>query len=80
MKILEPDPDKRPTAKEALDHEWFKQDQEILKELLLVNDLMCSNNKKVSSVMMNRKLSDQSSNCLNKVVSFQIANNHYFRK
>jgi serine/threonine protein kinase len=51
MKMLEADPAKRPSAKEALDFEWFKQDKEILKELLIINDIMCTNSKKLSSVL-----------------------------
>lgn len=51
MKMLEADPANRPSAKEALDLEWFKQDKEILKELLIINDIMCTNSKKLSSVL-----------------------------
>lgn len=51
MKMLEADPVKRPSAKEALDFEWFKQDKDILKELLIINDIMCTNSKKLSSVL-----------------------------
>jgi serine/threonine protein kinase len=79
MKMLDADPDHRPSAKEALEHEWFKQDKEILKELLIINDIMCTNSKKLSSVM-SRKMSGQSSTFINMMNSFQVANNHYFRK
>jgi serine/threonine protein kinase len=54
MKMLEADPAKRPSAKEALDLEWFKQDKEILKELLIINDIMCTNSKKLSSVLSHK--------------------------
>jgi serine/threonine protein kinase len=36
--MLERDPDDRPTPKEALKHEWFKCDKDILKNLLNMND------------------------------------------
>lgn len=42
MWMLEGEPDKRPTAGEALMHEWFKCDKDILKQLLRANDIICS--------------------------------------
>lgn len=48
MLMLEADPDKRPTAKEALMHEWFKCDKDILKELLRANNILCTNKQAVS--------------------------------
>ena len=41
--MLEKNPDQRPSAKEALGHLWFKQDEKILQELLLMNNIVCSN-------------------------------------
>ncbi len=37
--MLEKDPEDRPTPKEALKHEWFKCDKEVLKNLLSINDI-----------------------------------------
>ncbi len=37
--MLEKDPEDRPTPKEALKHQWFKCDKEVLKNLLSINDL-----------------------------------------
>jgi hypothetical protein len=36
--MLEKNPDDRPTPKEALKHEWFKCDKNILKNLLGMNN------------------------------------------
>jgi serine/threonine protein kinase len=38
MLMLSPNPRVRPTAHEALQHSWFKQDKEILKDLLNFNE------------------------------------------
>ena len=46
MWMLEIDPDNRPTPKEALKHPWFKCDIGILKRLLKMNTLICTNEKK----------------------------------
>jgi len=42
MWMLESDPGKRPSAKQSLMHSWFKNDQEIIQELLQVNDDVCN--------------------------------------
>lgn len=40
--MLERDPAQRPSAAEALKHQWFQQDEAILKELLDLNKLVCT--------------------------------------
>jgi len=40
--MIEVDPEDRPTPKEALKHPWFTQDKLIIKELLAVNNLICT--------------------------------------
>jgi serine/threonine protein kinase len=42
FKMLQPDPALRPTAAEALQHEWFKIDRDVILDLLDMNKLMCS--------------------------------------
>lgn len=42
MWMIEANPQDRPTAKQALKHPWFTQDKQILKDLLHINDLICS--------------------------------------
>lgn len=37
--MLEIDPDDRPTPKEALKHEFFKEDKAILKDLIQMNNI-----------------------------------------
>jgi serine/threonine protein kinase len=44
LKMCSKDPALRPTAKECLMHPWFAQDKAILKELLFINNMMCSDN------------------------------------
>jgi hypothetical protein len=39
--MLEVDQKKRPTAREAVTHNWFKQDEEIIKEMLSLNQSIC---------------------------------------
>jgi serine/threonine protein kinase len=46
FKMIEADPEKRPTAKQALMHEWFKCDKGILIRLLDDNDNLCQNKGK----------------------------------
>lgn len=41
LKMLQADPDNRPSAHEALSHEWFCCDKVVLNKLLLLNDLVC---------------------------------------
>jgi serine/threonine protein kinase len=40
--MLQSDPAKRPTAAQALEHEWFRCDKQVISELLTVNNMMCS--------------------------------------
>ncbi len=40
--LLNSDPEKRPTAAEALQHDWFKNDKNIINDLLNVNNMICS--------------------------------------
>ena len=42
MWMIEVDPINRPSAKQALKHPWFTQDKQIIKDLLNINDLICS--------------------------------------
>jgi serine/threonine protein kinase len=37
MWLLEADPEDRPTAKEALNHDWFQEDKDVIRELLQQN-------------------------------------------
>jgi serine/threonine protein kinase len=46
FKMIEADPEKRPTAKQALMHEWFKCDKGILIRLLEDNYNLCQNKGK----------------------------------
>ena len=39
--MLKSDPDERPTAREALSHQWFNNDKDIIRDLLQMNDVMC---------------------------------------
>ena len=48
--MLQSDPEKRPTASQALEHEWFKCDRLIIGELLHVNQAICSQLQDVSNV------------------------------
>lgn len=41
--MLSADPGDRPTAKQALLSEWFKQDEDIIMHLLEANDILCRN-------------------------------------
>jgi serine/threonine protein kinase len=41
MWMLDIDPGMRPTAKQALMHDWFTTEHEIIKELLHVNQAVC---------------------------------------
>lgn len=43
MMMLCKNPLQRPSAAEALQHQWFKEDEAILKELLQLNKFVCSN-------------------------------------
>ena len=40
--MLSPDPKKRPTARQALTHHWFRGDQVYLTNLIDVNDSLCN--------------------------------------
>ena len=39
--MLKQDPDHRPFAREALAHQWFQQDRNIIRDLLVMNEFMC---------------------------------------
>jgi hypothetical protein len=41
--MLAPNQIKRPTAREALGHLWFKQDEDVIKDLLIFNDNLTKN-------------------------------------
>jgi serine/threonine protein kinase len=41
LSFIEIDPTKRPTAREALLHPWFLQDEDVLVQLLQQNDASC---------------------------------------
>jgi serine/threonine protein kinase len=43
MKMLHPDPRQRPTAQQALKHEWFKQDESAIQDLLTINRQISKN-------------------------------------
>ena len=58
--MLQSDPDKRPTAQQALEHEWFKCDRLIIGELLNVNQAICSAIKDVSNIDENDVLEQSS--------------------
>ena len=45
LQMLEADPEDRPTAKQCLSHQWFKQDKEIIKDLLEYNEKVTSKRK-----------------------------------
>lgn len=86
MWMLEADPDKRPSAKESLMHEWFKCDKAVLKELLRANDILCTTNNNMnkdnlsaySQSLANSQMSQQNYNDL--IHSFQQADGNYFKK
>lgn len=40
MQMLQCDPNLRPSADEALNHPWFKEDMHVIKNLLSVNELL----------------------------------------
>ena len=46
--MLSPCPDERPTPAEALAHEWFECDKEILSELLGANEYIGSVERRVT--------------------------------
>jgi hypothetical protein len=39
--MLKPYPDLRPTASEALAHPWFNNEKDIIRDLLIMNEVMC---------------------------------------
>lgn len=41
MKLINPDPEQRPTAEIALHHEWFSNDKYALNSLLMRNEQLC---------------------------------------
>jgi serine/threonine protein kinase len=59
--MLNPDPAKRPTASEALKHEWFSCDHAILADLLDANNVMC-NQSKILDISNNEEVEGKSSN------------------
>ncbi len=66
--MLDPDPKKRPTAREALKNPWFSSDQGVLTDLLVVNESICNNTFKM--------IGDISDNSFS---SFRMVTN-YFKK
>jgi hypothetical protein len=48
--MLEPDQKKRPTASEALSHQWFKQDEVVIKDLLNFNQTLCRREKSLGGM------------------------------
>ncbi len=42
-RMLAVNPDQRPSAEEALQHPWFKQDKEIISDLIAFNEALCIN-------------------------------------
>ena len=44
--IIQPDPSSRPSAREALTHPWFDRDRDIIKQLMVVNQLLRANIEK----------------------------------
>ncbi len=41
ISMLKSNPDERPTAREALSHQWFNNDKDIIRDLLQMNEVMC---------------------------------------
>lgn len=39
--MLNSNPDQRPTASEALAHPWFNNEKDIIRDLLIMNEVMC---------------------------------------
>lgn len=39
--MLQPNPENRPSAREALQHQWFHSDKDIIRDLLQMNEIMC---------------------------------------
>ena len=48
--MLQQDPEKRPTAAQALEHEWFKCDEQVINQLLNVNQAICSQLQDMSNI------------------------------
>jgi len=40
-RMLRPNPDLRPTESEALAHPWFNNEKDIIRDLLIMNEVMC---------------------------------------
>jgi hypothetical protein len=48
--MLSPNAEKRPSAREALLHPWFNNDKDIIRDLLIMNEVMCDEgNKKLQT-------------------------------
>lgn len=47
--MLEADPEERPSAKQAIGHQWFKCDKQVLRDLILYNSIVCSDRKAMNS-------------------------------
>lgn len=54
--MLQANPARRPTAEEALSHPWFKQEETVIKDLLVFNDNLSKGSiaylKKIGSPMI----------------------------
>ena len=72
--MLQSDPEKRPTAAQALEHDWFKCDRQIIGELLNVNQAICSALQDVSNIDENDVLEQESAQNQSMMASFVMGN------
>ena len=55
MKLINPNPDYRPSAETALQHKWFNTDKKALKSSLYINTQLC---KLSTNVILSREALD----------------------
>ena len=78
--MLQVDPLKRPYAKEALNHEWFQHDKEVLSDLLMVNEKMANNHHPVFTDRRPPSDHQGGDQSLKSFSSFKVGSNYFIPK